>query len=61
MGSNAPHALGSVGPQYVIWTAGGKDELSRSEQALKARSAHTETRVCEGSRSWRGVTRTASR
>jgi catechol 2,3-dioxygenase-like lactoylglutathione lyase family enzyme len=47
MGSNAPHALGSVGPQYVIWTADGKDGLSRSEQALKARSAHTETRVCE--------------
>jgi catechol 2,3-dioxygenase-like lactoylglutathione lyase family enzyme len=44
MGANAPHALGSVGPQYVIWTAAGEDDLSRCEQALKARSAHTETR-----------------
>jgi len=48
MGSNAPHALGSVGLQYVIWTAGGQDDLSRCEQALKGHSAHTETRSCEG-------------
>jgi len=47
MGANAAHALGSVGPQYVIWTAAGQDDLSRSEQVLKARSAHTETRSCE--------------
>jgi catechol 2,3-dioxygenase-like lactoylglutathione lyase family enzyme len=48
MGSRAPHALGSVGVQYVVWTAGGEDDLSRCERALKARAAHTETRDCEG-------------
>ena len=47
MGTRAAHALGSVGVQYVIWTAAGKDDLARCEQALKARSAHTETRTCE--------------
>jgi catechol 2,3-dioxygenase-like lactoylglutathione lyase family enzyme len=47
MGTRAAHALGSVGIQYVIWTAAGQDDLSRCEQALKARSAHTETRTCE--------------
>jgi len=47
IGTRAAHALGSVGVQYVIWTAAGKDDLARCEQALKARSAHTETRTCE--------------
>jgi catechol 2,3-dioxygenase-like lactoylglutathione lyase family enzyme len=47
MGTRAAHALGGVGVQYVIWTAAGKDDLSRCEQALKARSAHTETRTSE--------------
>jgi catechol 2,3-dioxygenase-like lactoylglutathione lyase family enzyme len=45
MGSNAPHALGSVGVQYVIWTAVGKEDLDRCEQVLKRRSAYIETRV----------------
>jgi catechol 2,3-dioxygenase-like lactoylglutathione lyase family enzyme len=47
MGTRASHALGSVGVQYVTWTAAGEDDLSRCEQVLKARSAHTETRSCE--------------
>jgi catechol 2,3-dioxygenase-like lactoylglutathione lyase family enzyme len=48
MGANAAHALGSVGVQYVVWTAADADDLSRCEQALKARSAHAETRGREG-------------
>ena len=47
MGSNAAHALGSVGVQYVIWTAGSQDDLSRCEHALRGRAAHTETRSSE--------------
>lgn len=48
MGGNAPHALGSVGVQYVVWTADGAGGLPRCEQALRERSAHVETRTCEG-------------
>ncbi len=48
MGGNAPHALGGVGVQYVVWTADGADGLPRCEQALRERSAHVETRTCEG-------------
>lgn len=44
MGSNAAHGLGGLGVQYVIWTAAGKEDLDRCEQALKDRSAHRETR-----------------
>jgi catechol 2,3-dioxygenase-like lactoylglutathione lyase family enzyme len=44
MGSNAGHALGSVGVQYVIWNAADKQELDRCELALKERSAHRDTR-----------------
>jgi catechol 2,3-dioxygenase-like lactoylglutathione lyase family enzyme len=44
MGINAGHALGSVGVQYVSWNAADKEELDRSELALKQRSAHRETR-----------------
>lgn len=44
MGSNAGHALGSVGVQYVVWNAADKQELDRSELALKKRSAHRDTR-----------------
>jgi len=43
MGLNAPHALGSVGVQYVIWTAAGRDDLERAERHLKNRSAHRQT------------------
>lgn len=44
MGTNAGHALGSVGVQYVVWCAADKLELGRSELALKQRSAHRDTR-----------------
>ena len=43
MGPNAAHALGSIGLQYVVWTAAGKDDLDRAEQVLKKRSAHQQT------------------
>jgi catechol 2,3-dioxygenase-like lactoylglutathione lyase family enzyme len=43
MGEGAAHALGSVGVQYVVWTAAGKEDLERSERVLKKRSAHRQT------------------
>jgi catechol-2,3-dioxygenase len=48
MGSNASHALGSVGVHYVIWTADGKEDLDRAERALRERSAHRQTRSSAG-------------
>jgi catechol 2,3-dioxygenase-like lactoylglutathione lyase family enzyme len=45
MGSNAGHALGSVGVQYVIWNAADRQDLDRCELALKRRSAHRDTRT----------------
>ena len=44
MGHKAPHALGSVGVQYVVWTAAGEEDLARAERALAARAAYRETR-----------------
>ena len=44
MGSAAPHPLGSVGVQYVVWAAAGEKDLIRAEGALTARGAHRETR-----------------
>jgi hypothetical protein len=43
-GSNAPHALGSIGVQYVIRTADRKEDLDRAEGVLRGRSAHRQTR-----------------
>jgi len=47
MGQGAPRALGSVGVQYLIWTAAGKQDLERAERALRQRAAHRETRSHE--------------
>lgn len=44
IGRMAPHPLGSVGVQYVVWTAAGEEDLARAERALAARDAHRETR-----------------
>jgi catechol 2,3-dioxygenase-like lactoylglutathione lyase family enzyme len=44
MGHDAAHPLGSVGVQYVVWTAPGPDDLDRCERALKERAAYRETR-----------------
>lgn len=48
MGSSGAHPLGAVGVQYVIWTAAGREDLDRCEQALKERSAYRETRGSDG-------------
>ena len=48
MGRQAPHPLGSVGVQYVVWTAAGEKDLARAESALTARGAHRETRNHSG-------------
>jgi len=45
MGLGADRALGSVGVQYVVWTAAGKEELERCEEVLREHGAHRETRV----------------
>lgn len=44
MGRDAPHPLGSVGVQYVVWTAAAPGDLDRCERALKERGAYRETR-----------------
>ncbi len=44
MGRGAERALGSVGVQYVIWTAAGHEDLERCERVLRERAAHRETR-----------------
>ena len=48
MGHTAPHPLGSVGIQYVVWTAAGEEDRARAERALAARGAHLETRRHNG-------------
>ena len=48
MGHMAPHPLGSVGVQYVAWTAAGEEDLARAGRALAAHGAHRETRHHEG-------------
>jgi catechol 2,3-dioxygenase-like lactoylglutathione lyase family enzyme len=44
MGQTAPHPLGSVGVQYVVWTATGEEDLARCERAMAGRGAHRDTR-----------------
>lgn len=48
MGQNATNSPGSTGVQYVLWAVDGEQDLDRAEHALKARSAHVETRRAEG-------------
>lgn len=48
MGAGAAHPLGSLGVQYVVWTAAGPADLDRSERALKNRSAHQQRRSSGG-------------
>jgi len=48
MGPGAAHPLGSLGVQYVVWTAAGPADLDRSERALKNRSAHQQRRSSGG-------------
>ena len=48
MGGAAAHPLGSVGIQYVVWTAAGEEDLARCERALAGRGAHRGTRSHDG-------------
>jgi catechol 2,3-dioxygenase-like lactoylglutathione lyase family enzyme len=48
MGGNAPHPLGAIGVQYIVWTAASADDLKRIEQVLRDRHAFTEIRSGEG-------------
>ena len=48
VGGNAPHPLGAVGVQYVVWNASSADDLHRAEQALTQRQAHRVTRTSDG-------------
>ncbi len=48
MGSNAAHALGTVGVQYLVWSADSRDDLDECERALRGRGAYRETRQSEG-------------
>jgi len=47
MGSNAPHPLGAVGVQYVVWIAADEKDLDRIEQALRQRQAFRATRTMD--------------
>jgi catechol 2,3-dioxygenase-like lactoylglutathione lyase family enzyme len=48
IGQAAPHPLGSIGVQYVVWTAAGEEDLARCERALAGRGAHHGTRSNDG-------------
>lgn len=48
VGANATHAVGSVGVQYVIWTAADEEDLWRCERFLKDAKAHVHTRTGDG-------------
>jgi catechol 2,3-dioxygenase-like lactoylglutathione lyase family enzyme len=43
MGRDVGHALGSVGVQYVVWTAASSEDLERCELALKEHGVHRDT------------------
>jgi catechol 2,3-dioxygenase-like lactoylglutathione lyase family enzyme len=44
-GENAPHSLGTIGPQYMIWTTASRADLDSCEAVLKRLSAYRETRT----------------
>ena len=48
MGPGAPHPIGNVGIQYLIWTVDGEDDLQRCEQVLRAQSANVTRQTLEG-------------
>ncbi|WP_406447496.1 VOC family protein [Streptomyces sp. NBC_01613] len=48
VGPRAPHPVGHVGAQYVIWTADGPDDFQRCERVLRARSGDVYMREAEG-------------
>jgi len=44
VGENAPHSLGTIGVQYLVWTTASKADLDACEAALRRLSAYRETR-----------------
>jgi catechol-2,3-dioxygenase len=48
MGDGAQRALGSVGYQYVVWTAASREDLGEFARRLRERSAYRDTREEEG-------------
>lgn len=48
MGPRAPHALGAIGVQYVIWTAASSEDLHRSEHVLEERCRQVTRHVVDG-------------
>ena len=44
-GQNAPHALGSIGPQYLTWNTESKAHLDQLTDKLRRHSAYRETRT----------------
>ena len=47
MGGTASHTLGTLGVQYVVWTAASHDDLDERERLLRERSAFRERRSTE--------------
>jgi catechol 2,3-dioxygenase-like lactoylglutathione lyase family enzyme len=48
MSSLDQQTLGSVGIQYLMWAAGGEDDLQRCERVLRERAQHTGTKTVDG-------------
>lgn len=44
MGDTAAHTLGTVGVQYVVWTAASEDHLDQHERLLREHAAFRERR-----------------
>ena len=40
VGNKATHALSSIGPQYVLWTAASEADLKECETIVRAKSDH---------------------
>ncbi|MEJ7691248.1 MAG: VOC family protein [Nocardioidaceae bacterium] len=47
-GEQAQHALGSVGIQYLVWTAENEEDLRRCERVLRAQSPRVTSQTVDG-------------
>ncbi|WP_405065111.1 VOC family protein [Kribbella sp. NBC_01510] len=47
-GPRAPHSLGHIGVQYLIWTAPSQSELDRCERVLRQQSAQVTRSTLDG-------------
>ena len=47
-GPRAPHGLGRIGVQYLIWTAPSESDLARCERVLRRRSAQVTRSTLDG-------------